>query len=125
MKNFYTAAEAIKKLSIPRSTFYHLINTGAIPEGVTVPLRKQALYRKEDIDKLVEERARFLEELQQEPERLKFMLPTKEDLIQLVDIDRLVFQEETLILPEEQQKRFAYNPEVIHVLKDQKTNQVV
>ena len=25
MKNFYTAAEAIKKLNIPRSTFYHLI----------------------------------------------------------------------------------------------------
>lgn len=53
------------------------------------------------------------------------MVPTKEDLVQLVDIDRLVFQEETLILPDDQQKRFAFNPEVMHVLKDGKTNQVM
>jgi hypothetical protein len=125
MKNYYTAAEAYRKLNIPRSTFYHLIKIGEIPEGINVPLRKQALYRKEDIDKLVEERAKYLEELKQEPERLKFMIPTKEDLIQLVDIDRLVFEEETLILPDEQQERFKYNPEVMHVLRDGKTNQVV
>lgn len=124
MENFYTAAEAIKKLNVPRSSFYHLIKVGEIPEGVTVPLRKQALYRKEDIDKLVAERAKYLEELKQQPERLVFMLPTKDDLIQLVDIDRLVFQEETLILPEDQEKRFAFNPEVIHVLRDTKTNLV-
>lgn len=104
MKNYYTAAEAYKKLKIARSTFYHLIKIGEIPEGVTEPLRKQALYRKEDIDKLVEERAKYLEELKQEPERLQFMVPTKEDLVQLVDLDRLVFQEETLILPDEQQQ---------------------
>ena len=125
MKNYYTAAEAYKKLKIARSTFYHLIKIGEIPEGVTVPLRKQALYRKEDIDKLVEERAKYLEELKQEPERLQFMVPTKEDLVQLVDLDRLVFQEETLILPDEQQQRFTFNPEVMHVLKDGRTGQVL
>lgn len=125
MKNYYTAAEAYKKLKIARSTFYHLIKIGEIPEGVTVPLRKQALYRKEDIDKLVEERAKYLEELKQEPERLQFMVPTKEDLVQLVDLDRLVFQEEMLILPDEQQQRFKFNPEVMHVLKDGRTGQVL
>lgn len=125
MNNYYTAAEAIKRLNIPRSTFYHLIKTGDIPEGVIVPLRKQALYPKKDIDKLVEERARVLAEYEQTPERLKLMLPNREDLIQLVDIDRMVFQEETLILPEEQMARFAYNPEAIHVLKDTKTNTVL
>src|SRR5690348_15000844 len=114
MKNFYTAAEAYKKLQIPRSTFYHLIDAGEIPEGIVLPLRKQAVYRKEDIDKLVAERAKYLEDLEQEPERLKFMVPTKEDLVQLVDIDRLVFHEDTLILPDEQEQRFVYNPEVIH-----------
>ncbi|MBE3559254.1 MAG: helix-turn-helix domain-containing protein [Ktedonobacteraceae bacterium] len=125
MKNYYTAAEAYKKLNIPRSTFYHLIKTGEIPAGIHVPLRKQALYRKEEIDKIAEERARYLEELKQEPDRLKFMLPSEEDLIQLVDIDRMVFHEETLIFPEDQLKRLKYNPEVIHVLKDCKTGEVV
>ncbi len=125
MNNYYTAKEAIRKLNIPRSTFYHLLDIGEIPKGVMIPLRKQALYRKQDIDKIVEERAKFLEELKQAPERLAFMVPSREDLIQLVDIDRLVFHEETLILPEKQMERFKYNPEVIHVLKDTKTKTVV
>ena len=124
-KNHYTAAEVIKKLNIPRSSFYHLMKIGEIPEGIIVPLRKQALYPKKEIDKLVEERARVLAEYEQTPERLKFMLPNREDLVQLVDLDRLVFHEETLIQPEEQIARFAYNPEAIHVLKDTKTDTVL
>lgn len=125
MNNYYTAKEAIRKLKIPRSTFYHLLDTGEIPKGIVIPLRKQALYRKQDIDKIVEERAKFLAELEQTPERLTFMVPERDDLIQLVDIDRLVFHEETLILPEEQMERFKYNPDAIHVLKDIKTNTVL
>lgn len=125
MKNYYTAAEAIKRLNIPRSTFYHLIKQGEIPEGVVVPLRKQALYPKVEIDKLADERTKILAELEQSPERLAFMLPNRDDLVQLVDIDRVVFHEETLIEPEEQIARFAYNPEAIHVLKDKQTNTVV
>ncbi len=124
MNNYYTAKEAIRKLNIPRSTFYHLIDLGEIPKGVMVPLRKQALYRKQDIDKLVEERARFLEELEQTPERLIFMVPNRDDLVQLVDIDNMIFHEETIIFPEEQAKRFKYNSEAMHVLKDMKTNTV-
>lgn len=125
MENYYTAAEAIRKLNIPRSTFYHLIKQGEIPEGTIVPLRKQALYPKREIDKLADERMRILAELEQAPERLTFLLPSRDDLVQLVDIDRMVFQEETLIEPEEQMARFAYNPEAIHVLKDKLTNAVV
>ena len=68
---------------------------------------------------------KILAELEQAPERLTFLLPSRDDLVQLVDIDRMVFQEETLIEPEEQMARFAYNPEAIHVLKDKLTNAVV
>jgi len=125
MKNYYTAAEAIRKLKIPRSTFYYLIKQGEIPEGTIVPLRKQAFYPKTDIDKLAEERARILAEFEQAPERFAFMIPTREDLVQLVDIDSQIFHEETLIQPEQQMARYAYNPETIHVLKDTKTNTVL
>lgn len=125
MNNYYTAAQAIKKLDIPKSTFYNLIKRGELPEGIIVPLRKQAFYPKREIDKLAEERTRILAEFSQEPERLVFMLPNRDDLVQLVDIDRMIFHEETLIQPEEQIARFAYNPDAIHVLKDTKTNIVV
>jgi excisionase family DNA binding protein len=124
LNNYYTAKEAIKKLGIPRSTFYDLVKANEIPK-VTLPLRKQALYPKQKIDELAEERARILGELEQTPERLAFITPLREDLEQLVDIDRMIFHQTTLILPEEQQKRFAYNPEAMHVLKDMKINMVV
>ena len=124
MNNYYTAKEAIKKLGIPRSTFYDLVQAGEIPK-INLPLRKQALYHKQRIDELADERARILGEFERTPERLVFMLPQRDDLEQLVDIDRMIFHEETLILPKEQQKRFAYNPEAIHVLKDMETNTVV
>ena len=125
MNNYYTAAQAIKRLNIPRSTFYYLIKRGEIPEGIIIPLRKQALYSKGDIDKLAEERVRMLEALEHEPERLAFVVPNQEDLEQLREIDLMVFHEETLILPDEQMRRFTYNPEVMHVLKDTSTNTVM
>jgi predicted DNA-binding transcriptional regulator AlpA len=125
MENYYTAAEAIKKLSIPRSTFYNLIKSGELPKGIILPLRKQAIYPKSDIDKIAREKDLLLAVYKKDEKRLKFMLPEKEDLIQLVDLDRLVFREETLILPEEQLARYAYNPEAIHVLKDVQTHMVL
>jgi hypothetical protein len=102
-----------------------LIKKGEIPQGIKVPLRRQALYRRADIDKLVEERARFLDELKLEPERLTLMPPNREDLDQLREIDLVVFHEETLISPEKQLERFRYNPEAILVLKDTRTTTVL
>ncbi len=125
MENFYTAKEAMKKLRLKKSTFYDLIKRGDIPEGVVLPLRRHALYPKAEIDRLAEEQARILGEYEQEAERLRIVVPTRDDLVQLVDIDRMVFHEETLVLPDEQLARFAYNPEVMHVLKDTKTSHVL
>jgi predicted DNA-binding transcriptional regulator AlpA len=125
MDNFYTAGEAMKKLGLKKSTFYDLIKRGDIPEGVILPLRRHALYPKVAIDKLAEEQARILGQYEQEPERLKLMIPNTNDLVQLVDIDRMVFHEETLILPDEQLARFTYNPEVMHILKDTRTDRVL
>lgn len=124
MEKFYTAQEAIKHLNIPRSTFFYLVKTGQIPK-VVLPLRKQAIYPRETIDKFAEEQQKALQEYTEKPERLVFTLPTLEDLRQLVDLDRIVFEEETLILPEQQQQRFRYNPEAMHVLKDSESGTVL
>ena len=92
---------------------------------VTVPLRKRFLYPKQRIDELAEERARLVGEVEQTPERFVFVLPQRDDLEQLVDIERTLFHETIIVPPEEQQKQLTYNPEAIHVLKDTETNTVV
>lgn len=124
MDKYYKASQAIKKLGIPRSTFFVLVQTGAIPK-VVLPLRKQALYRKEDIDKLVSEQATLLGELEQEPERLRFMIATAKELEQIVEIDRMIFSEETWMTVQELKDRQPYNPEITQVLKDVKTDTVL
>src|SRR6266700_6608651 len=103
VQNYYTAREAIKKLGIPKSTFYDLVKANEIPR-VTVPSRKQVFYPKQRIDELAEERARILGEVAQKPERFVFVLPQRDDLEQLVDIERMYFHESIIVSLEEQQE---------------------
>ena len=124
MQNYYTVREAIKKLGIARSTFYNLVKANEIP-SITVPSRRQVFYPKQRIDELAEERARLVGEVEQTPERFVFVVPQRDDLEQLVDIERMYFHESLIVSPEEQQEQLSYNPEAIHVLKDTKTNTVV
>lgn len=124
MDNYYTEREAIEMLGIPRSTFYDLVKANKIPK-VNVPSRKRAFYLRQRIDELAEERARISGEVVQAPERFVFALPQRDDLEQLVDIERMFFHESIIVPPEEQQRQLTYNPEAIHILKDSKTNTVV
>src|SRR5258706_5379987 len=124
MDNYYTEGEAIKKLGIPKSTFYDLVKANQIPK-VNVPSRKRAFYPRQRIDEMAEQRARILGEVAQAPERFVFVLPQRDDLEQLVDIERMFFHKSIIVSAEEQQKQLTYNPEAIHILKDSKTNTVV
>lgn len=125
MDQYYKASEAMKKLDLPRSTFFILVQTGQIPK-IHLPLRKQALYPKEEIDKLAAERAMVLsKEAIQETKNLKLMVPSIEDFEQIVDIDRLLFPEETWITAKELQQRLLYNPKTTHILKNMKANIVL
>ena len=124
MNNYYTEREAIKKLGIPGSTFYDLVKANEIPKA-NMPSRKRAFYPRQRIDELAKERARVLGEVAQAPERFVFVLPQRDDLEQLVDIERMFLHESIIVPPEEQQKQLTYNPEAIHILKDSKTNTVV
>lgn len=58
MDSFYSASEAIEKLNLPRSTFYYLVQRGEIPKAV-MPLRKQAVYPKDEIDRLASARSHW------------------------------------------------------------------
>src|SRR5258706_4501809 len=124
MDNYYTEGEAIKKLGIPKSTFYDLVKANQIPK-VNVQSWNRAFYPRQRIDEMEEQRARILGEVAQAPERFVFVLPQRDDLEQLVDIERMFFHESIIVSAEEQQKQLTYNPEAIHILKDSKTNTVV
>ena len=124
MQNYYTAKQAIKKLGISRSTFYRLLKANEI-SSVTVPFRKRIYYPKQRIDELAEERARFVGEEEHPPQSFVFELPQRDDLEQLVNIERTHFHPTIIVPAEEQQQQLAYNAEAIHVLKDTRTNTVV
>src|SRR5207245_10551740 len=88
VQNYYTAREAIKKLGIPRSTFYDLVKANEIPR-ITVPLRRQVFYPKQRIDEFAQEGPSLVGEVEQTPGRFVFVVPHRDDLQQLVDIERV------------------------------------
>src|SRR5438552_484993 len=55
---FYSASEAIKKLGVPRSTFYDLVEKGIIKKAVQ-PGRSDAYYLRAAVDDLVKARELF------------------------------------------------------------------
>jgi hypothetical protein len=124
MHELYTASEAIAKLKLPRSTFYYLVEQGAIPK-IVVPLRKQAYYARSVIDALAQQREAVVEEYRTQPERVRFLRPTREDLAQLVAIDRTIWGDVGIIDADAISARFAHNPDCVHVLKDVEANTVL
>lgn len=114
----------MKKLDLPKSTFHYLVRKGDIRK-VTLPLRKQAVYPRQEIDQIAQERAAMLAEIETTPDRLTFVVPDRKDLEQLIELEKVCYPEETIIPIEVIQKRLTYSPENIHVLKDTKTNKVV
>lgn len=90
-----------------------------------MPFRKQIFYPKQKADELTEERASVGSEVEQTSEKFVFVHPQRDDLEQLVDIERMFFHESILISPEKRQEQLAYNPEAIHALKHTRTNTVV
>jgi hypothetical protein len=124
MHELYTASEAIAKLKLPRSTFYYLVEQGEIPK-IVVPLRKQAYYARSVIDALAQQREAVVEEYRTQPERVRFLRPTGEDLEQLVAIDRTIWGEVGIIDSDAISARFSHNPDCVHVLKDVEANTVL
>jgi len=114
----------MKKLGLPRSTFHYLVRKGEIPKLI-LPLRKHAVYSKQEIDKIAKQKAEMLAELETTPEHLAFVVPDRDDLEQLLEIERICYPEETLFSPDIIEQRMHYNPQNIHVLKNTETNMVL
>ncbi len=59
MEEYYTPREAIEKLDIPASTFYHLVKIGKITKVPSPTSSKRGVYLKEQINKLAKSLAAF------------------------------------------------------------------
>src|SRR5438270_2292586 len=100
MEQLYTSSEARSKLNVSTSTFKRLVDTGKIRK-ITPPNRKQGMYVKGDVDKIVEEMRPFARSTKRkgEQEREKKELSTMvdwqkiSDLPAILKLDLKVYQE--------------------------------
>ena len=100
MEQLYTSSEARSKLNVSTSTFKRLVDTGKIRK-ITPPNRKQGMYVKGDVDKIVEEIRPFARSTRRkgEQEREKKELSTTvdwqkiSDLPAILKLDLKVYQE--------------------------------
>ena len=100
MEPLYTSSEARSKLNMSTSTFKRLVDTGKIRK-ITPPNRKQGMYIKEDVDKIVEEMRPFARSTRRkgEQEREKKEQSTTvdwqkiSDLPAILKLDLKVYQE--------------------------------
>lgn len=76
-KNFYTAAEAAKKLGLPKTTFFQQVREGKIKK-VVPPGQVEGYYPKTEIDKMAKARELFILEYASEPST--FARATEEDI---------------------------------------------
>ncbi|MBA2287321.1 MAG: helix-turn-helix domain-containing protein [Ktedonobacteraceae bacterium] len=78
-RNFYTASQAIKKLGMPRNTFFNYVRSGKIKK-VVPPGQKEGYYLKADIDKLAQARELFTLEYAADTDTSTFERATEEDM---------------------------------------------
>lgn len=125
MQHHYSAQEAIQRLGLPRSTFYYLVRIGLIRK-INLPLRKQAIYLKEQIDALALERDRILAGMAvQATTAMSFGTPTLDDLRQARQMKTKHPKQRYHYEPNRELEALHYNPQAIHVLRDEARDQVI
>jgi hypothetical protein len=113
LENFYTAAEARKRLGLPRSTFYYLVKKGTIKK-VVFPGMKQGVYPRAAIDRLALSIRALID---QYDAGSVFAPATPEDLQAEVDIDLALYGRQGTTPLERRIERLHRNPESNFVLR--------
>jgi len=113
-KGFYTAAQAVKKTGIPKSTFNDMVKKGKITR-IVPPNRSDGFYPKEEIDRLAKAHEAFI--LEYALDTSTFELAQEDDLEELAALYRELFggnreSRERLI-----QEWYNANTEMFYVVK--------
>ena len=114
MKNFYTASEAQKRLSMDKNGFYYLVRKGTI-KGITMPGKKQSVYPRIDIDRLAASIKTLVE--QYDRETSMFRPATREDLPEEYAMDVSLYGKETAPI-ETRIAKLERNPDSDFVLRN-------
>ena len=113
-KNFYTATEAIKKLGMPRATFFNLAKAGKInrvvPEGYT-----EGYYPKAEIDKMALAREMFT--LQYTTDSSIFRRAEEKDIQGITDLGIALFGTATTPNYESRLACWEKNPDAYYVIE--------
>lgn len=111
---FYSASEAIKKLGLPRSTFYDLVEKGTIKK-VIPPGRSDGYYLKAAVDDLV--KARQLFTLQYANLASVFQKATEGDIQGIYEVCISLWGTRGTYPYELRLARYRKNPSIYYVLK--------
>jgi hypothetical protein len=111
---FYSATEAIKKLGVPHSTFYDMVEKGTIKQ-IIPPGRKTGYYLKSAIDDLV--RAKQLFTLHYATDAPVFQQATEEDIQGIYDVCLSLWGTRGTYPYELRLARYRKNPQIFYTLK--------
>jgi len=113
-KGFYTAAEAMKKLNLRKSTFYDMVERGQIKK-IIPPNRSDGFYLKADIDRMAKAQELFL--LQYATEPPTFEKAREEDIQGLYDVCLSLWGTRGTYSYDLRLARYRKNPDIFYVLK--------
>ena len=114
MDNFYTAAQAQRRLGLARSTFFYLVKKGTIRK-VVFPGMKQGLYPRSEIDELALSIKALIEQF--DTSSSVFEPATINDLATEVEIDNALYGNKGTTPLERRIERLERNPESNFVLR--------
>lgn len=113
-KSFYTASEAIKKLNMPRNTFFNYVRDGRIKK-VIPPGQKEGFYLKANIDKLAQARELFM--LQYAVDTSIFEQAQEDDIAGIADLNTELFGGNRETRYDLRMSQYRANLHIFHVLK--------
>jgi hypothetical protein len=113
-KGFYTASQAIKKMGLPKSTFYDMVEEGKI-QRIVPPNRSDGFYIKAEIDKLAKPYELFV--LQYATDTSIFEKATKNDIEDITELSIELFGKNGTANYETRLAQYLANPDIFYVLR--------
>lgn len=113
-KGYYTAAQAIKKLHMPRSTFYDMVERGQVKK-ITPPNKTDGFYSKADVDKMAKAQEAFI--LQYATDTSTFEKAQETDIEGITELCIELFGKNGTANYETRLKQYLTNPDIFYAVK--------
>ncbi|MBV9690400.1 MAG: helix-turn-helix domain-containing protein [Ktedonobacteraceae bacterium] len=115
-EGLYSAAQAIRRLGVPRSSFYDMVSKGKI-EKIEAPHRSDGYYRKSQIDEIVRAKQLFI--LQYSTKTSEFAKATPDDALGIYDVGVSLWGKAGTPTVETRLEWYKSNPEIDYIVKQE------